>query len=604
MTFREEKTTSIKRFQTCKHSFVIACLSILTCSPILVSAQTPMAGTINRMPIEKMKAEFDAKGATYGKTISKKIKPYINKVCETLADTSIFHAKQRQEINTIKQQLGIPQPLTKQYELWEKLFRIQFLLNFEDSYQCARHCEELALQLANSPKANSKAPSTKSPYDYLAQAYIYEAQAFTNSGYFREAAETLAKIAPGTCSQDIRINYIVAAFNLEFENGFYTPYRILSKDTYLENMKRLYGELKQTVPSDSYLLDDMLVKMYFHETKYAEAIKQSKILLSKLSPTSAYYAYALGNLGYNYMGLRNYTKAAECISQSAIMEIKRGSVEYPAARKIAEIAYITGDIARSYMLINVAMHNAEQYHSRYRYSEIAFSYPQIDKDLYAITQRQKMWLTIGLIFLSIVIVLLIAAIIVMKKQRKTLHRQKSLIESQMKHLYEKNVQIASINKELIEAGHIKEVVLSQLIVGSANHQVAIEKLRKEVLRRLTIRDYEGLKNVFDAQKGAAFDTFYQMDSILQMLFPDFEESFNSLLRPECRIVPKTGERLTVEMRIFALIRLGITKNEDLARSLNYSVNTIKSYKTRVLNAARYDKEEFYKRLKEKVNTEI
>ena len=58
------------------------------------------------------------------------------------------------------------------------------------------------------------------------------------------------------------------------------------------------------------------------------------------------------------------------------------------------------------------------------------------------------------------------------------------------------------------------------------------------------------------------------------------------------------------MRIFALIRLGITKNEDLARSLNYSVNTIKSYKTRVLNAARYDKEEFYKRLKEKVNTEV
>lgn len=393
----------------------------------------------------------------------------------------------------------------------------------------------------------------------------------------------MAKIAPGTCSQSIRINYIVAAFNLEFENGFYTPYRILSKDTYLENMKRLYGELKQTVPADSYLLNDMLVKMYFHETKYAEAIKQSKILLSKLSPSSAYYAYALGNLGYNYMGLRNYTKAAECVSQSAIMEIKRGSVEYPAARKIAEITYITGDIARSYRLINIAMHNAELYHSRYRYSEIASSYPQIDKDLYALTQKQKMWLTIGLIFLSIVIILLIAAIIVMMKQRKALHRQKT---------------------ELIEAGHIKEVVLSQLIVGSANHQVAIEKLRKEVLRRLTIRDYEGLKNVFDAQKGAAFDTFYQMDSILQMLFPNFEESFNSLLRPECRIVPRTGERLTVEMRIFALIRLGITKNEDLARSLNYSVNTIKSYKTRVLNAARYDKEEFYKRLKEKVNTKV
>jgi len=314
-----EKAKKRKVFQAYKHSFVTASLSILTCCPILVSAQTQMAGTINRMPIEKMKAEFDAKGTAYGRTVSKEVKPYIDKVCKTLADTSIFHAKQKQEVNSIKRQLGIPQPLTKQYKLWEKLFRIQFLLNFEESYQCARHCEELALQLAYSPKANSKAPSTKNSYDYLAQAYIYEAQAFTNSGYFREAAETLAKIAPSTCSQSIRINYIVAAFNLEFENGFYTPYRILSKDTYLENMKRLYGELKQTVPANSYLLNDMLAKMYFHETKYAEAIKQSKILLSKLSPTSAYYAYALGNLGYNYMGLRNYTKAAECVSQSAII---------------------------------------------------------------------------------------------------------------------------------------------------------------------------------------------------------------------------------------------------------------------------------------------
>lgn len=188
MTFREEKSTLKKMFQAYKHSFVTASLSILTCCPILVSAQTQMAGTINRMPVEKMKAEFDAKGAAYGKIVSKEIKPYINKVCETLADTSIFHAKQRLEVNSIKQQLDTLHPLTKQYELWEKLFRIQFLLNFEDAYQCARHCEELALQLANSPEANSQNLSTKSTYDYLAQAYIYEAQALTNSGYFREAA--------------------------------------------------------------------------------------------------------------------------------------------------------------------------------------------------------------------------------------------------------------------------------------------------------------------------------------------------------------------------------------------------------------------------------
>lgn len=66
-----EKANKRKVFQAYKHSFVTASLSILTCCPILVSAQTQMAGTINRMPIEKMKAEFDAKGTTYVRTVSK-----------------------------------------------------------------------------------------------------------------------------------------------------------------------------------------------------------------------------------------------------------------------------------------------------------------------------------------------------------------------------------------------------------------------------------------------------------------------------------------------------------------------------------------------------
>ena len=84
--------------------------------------------------------------------------------------------------------------------------------------------------------------------------------------------------------------------------------------------------------------------------------------------------------------------------------------------------------------------------------------------------------------------------------------------------------------------------------------------------------------------------------MLLTLFPDFPEKFNSLLNEESREAPNSDKRLTTEMRIFALIRLGITKNDDLAQTLNYSVNTIKSYKTRVINASPYDKDEFYKQL--------
>ncbi len=591
------------RLHKCFVALTIA-VGLACCSLQAFSQGNNMAGTISRMPVRQMKAEFEAKGSSYVNEVRSEVETYVTNVCKVLADTAKYNEKLNSDVAAVKAKLKDAHTPVQQYRLWEQLFELQYLIDFELAYQSAQKCEEIALQMQSTTDIEPSAGSQKqTAYDYLAQAYINKAKSCTNSGYFREGASALANVVPENCSKNVRINYIVAAFNLEFENGFYTPYRFFPKDTYLENMQHYYDELAKIVPSDSYLLNDMLVKIYFHETRYQEAVEQSKLLLGKLSPACDYYAYAVGNLGYNYMGMRDYAKAAEFISQSAILEIKRGSHEYAAARKIAEVAYITGDISRSFMLINVAMNNAFQYHSKYRYSEIACSYPHIGVDLNQTVQRQKMWLIIGLVFLSIVVVLLVVVAIVIMKQRKALHRQKSLIESQMQNLSEKNTMIANINKELLEAGHIKEVVLGQLIVSSANHQLAIEKLRKEVLRRLTIRDYDGIRNVFDAQKGDAFDSFYQLDNILQLMFPDFCDSFNALLRPDCQIQPKAGERFSAEMRIFALIRLGITKNEDLARSLNYSVNTIKSYKTRVLNASLYEKEEFYRRLKSEISAE-
>lgn len=361
-------------------------------------------------------------------------------------------------------------------------------------------------------------------------------------------------------------------------------------------MQAYYRQLLPLLPKGSWMIDDMEVKINFNSRYYVKAVECSKRLLAKLTPSHDYYANAIGNMGYNYMGMGDYANAARCICQSGIAEIKNGSKEYAAARKIAEVAYITGDITRSYMLINVAMHNAELFNSRYRYAEIAASYPKIDCDMYAYTQRQKHKLIIGFSILLVVAMLLTGAIVMMLRQRKALHRQKALIERQVASLSDKSRQIESINERLLEAGRVKEVVLGQLIVASADHQSAMEKLRKEVLRRLTIKDYDGLRNVFDRQQGEAFDTLYPLDQILLTLFPDFPEQFNNLLRQESRVTLLHGERFTTEMRIFALIRLGITKNDDLARSLGYSVNTIKSYKTRVLNASPYDKEEFYARL--------
>ncbi len=570
-------------------SGVLKCIfCILSALPLGMHAQSPMAGTLNRMRILTMRDEFRAHPANYCREVKQNVKPYIEAVNRVLADTARYNRKRDQLILALQQKIDRTHDVRQKYATGKQLYTQYLDLNFEKAYTMARQCEQWARQMGSQNE--------------IVEAQVLQAQAFASSGFFREGAETLNRLHAEECSKEVQIEYVTAMFNLEFENGFYMPYRCLPHNIYLDRMQQCYARMRQLVSADSYILDDMRVKMSFHQTKYKDAVAQSKILLAKLTPKSPYYAYALGNMGYNYMGMGEYVEAAQCISQSAELYIKAGSLTYPAMRKMAELAFIVGDVPNSYHMINVAMRNAEMNHSRYRYAEIASSYPKIDKDMYAYTQRQTARLAISLAVILVVTALLAVILVVTIRQHRMLHRQKSLIEKQMAKLSEKSRQIETINRELLEAGHIKEVVLGQLIVGSANHQAAIMKLRKEVLRRLTIKDYDGLRTVFDMQRGEAFDTFYQLDKILLMLFPKFAETFNGLLRPECRLTLKHGERLSTEMRIFALIRLGITKNDDLAQSLNYSVNTIKSYKTRVIAASLYEKEEFYRRLNEDVVT--
>lgn len=578
-------TTSSRR-----HKLPVALLICIAFSAIAlqVQAQLPVAGTITRMRITRMRSEFESHPASYCQKVRNGVKPYVEAVARAIADTARYNQRRDSLINSLKQKEKLCKSPEEKWEIGRQLFDQFANLNFEIAYTQALQCEKWAQAAGNR--------------DHVAESQIMQACAFTSGGYFRESSETLNGISLDGCSSDVRIKYVMARFNMEFENGFYIPYRYLSRNTYLEHMQQCYTEMQQLVSADSYLLDDMRVKMCFHNCKYQEAVDHSKVLLAKLPKGSPYYGYALGNMGYNYMGLAEYVEAAECISKSAEMGIQDGSLIYPAMRKIAEVAYIMGDITHSYQMINVAILNADLSHSRYRYAEIAASYPKIDKDMYAVTQQQKAWLTVGLAVLLATTLVLIAMVVVAVRQRKTLHEQKSLIEKQMTKIADKSEKIDKINSQLLEAGHIKEVVLGQLIVGSANHQAAIKKLRREVLRRLTIKDYEGVRNAFDTQHNEAFDTFYELDQILLMLFPHFADDFNALMRPECQIAVKHGERLTTEMRIFALIRLGITKNDDLAQSLNYSVNTIKSYKTRVIASSLYEKDEFYRRLNEQVST--
>lgn len=122
----------------------------------------------------------------------------------------------------------------------------------------------------------------------------------------------------------------------------------------------------------------------------------------------------------------------------------------------------------------------------------------------------------------------------------------------------------------------------------------IEALRKKVNNKVKTRQYAELYDI-TRPKGdkEELEAFYaNFDSAFLHLFPHFFESFNALLRPEERIERPERDRLTTPVRIFALIRLGITDSGKIAEFLHYSVNTIYNYRAHIKKGAINDKETF------------
>ncbi|HPR86341.1 MAG TPA: DUF6377 domain-containing protein, partial [Prolixibacteraceae bacterium] len=163
-----------------------------------------------------------------------------------------------------------------------------------------------------------------------------------------------------------------------------------------------------------------------------------------------------------------------------------------------------------------------------------------------------------------------------------------------------NNNLNEINNHLVEANKIKEEYIGYFFNINSEYIDKMEAFQKSIHRKLIAKQYNDLDSIIknaDLKKERE-NLFTNFDKIFLKLFPNFVPEFNKLFREEDRIIPANGELLTSDLRIFALIRLGITDNEKIAKFLNYSVNTIYTYKTKIKNKTIVDRDSFDKKIME------
>ena len=478
--------------------------------------------------------------------------------------------------------------------------RYRYLLLLFDEYACyqSRLMYETAQQLMQlSRQLKDK--------DKLVNSEISLAYSYLWSGAFKEAYEYAADIDTTQTAAATRVRYLMFQMNLDFESSLYVKPLRFFMPKYQNSLRLVVEELGKLLPPDDDRLLEARQKECANNGQYDKANEYLQQRLRHSAGISRQTAAKLSDVGFMNLEMGDTLTAVKYMVKGAIMDILIGSKQTPALRKIAETIYPDGEVERAYAYIQQAMENAVFFGSGYRMYESSITLPLIDRKLYELTKMQKEALGVIVCIIIVCTVALVFLYVYVRKQNKKLHRSTQLIREQNHSLRLMGEQMREINKELRDANSIKTVYLGRILSDNSSAITDIEELAKMVKLKVKAKQADDLipfiyKKDYAKKRKEMLASF---DAMFLHLFPHFIEKFNSLLKEDCRIAVEDKNALTPELRIFALVRLGITKSDVIGEILNYSSSTVRNYKTKIRNAAVVPNEEFDKRLLE-IESEI
>lgn len=408
-----------------------------------------------------------------------------------------------------------------------------------------------------------------------------------SAGLFKEASDIVLSMSLEGVDMEGKVAYYEQMARFHFDLADYNQ-NAPFYDYYIQQGCLYSDSLLSLLPLESskavYIRGQRQMKL----CECDEAIRSFEKYLS-LSDDAHEQAIALSCLGYLYKSKEDLERSVLYLVEAAINDIKGGVTETTALRALACLLYEEGDVARANQYITQALEDAVFYNARHRKIEIGSILPMIEETRYQQLEESRNMLRWLLIIIGCLLLLTCVAVAVIFLQiRKVRVARRVAVE--------RNKQLEQANAKLDEMGSIKDEFIGMSFYLNSEYITRIENLYKTVARKVAVHQTDDLKNMFkEAELKQEREKMYRsFDSAFLRLFPTFIKEFESLAPSS------SGEReltsLTPEMRIFALIRLGINEVDRIAKFLNYSVHTINTYKTRVKNRSTVPNDKFEARI--------
>ena len=511
----------------------------------------------------------------------------LNILDKTVGNYQYFSQLKEERISKFKESLRITVSEPQKYEICSKLYDEYSSYKSDSALIYAR----LKLQIAE--KLNDKRS--------LTDARLNLASIMGTAGLYKEAMDILSTISIST-APDLKAYY----FHI-----YRTIYGYMADYTVSSQEKKKYEKIIDAF-RDSLLLvnppqtgthvmvktDQLIVSKQFDEAlvillNYFPTIKDDDY------HTKAIISYSIA-LAYEGKSQRNLEK--HWLALSAINDIKCSTKEYISLRNLAFLLYEDGDIDRAYNYMKRSLDDALFCNARLRTYEISRMMPIIDKAYQHQTESKQRQMLITIISISILSILLAIAVFFVYRQmkklaiaRKNLSQANDKLNSLNYELSKINIELRDANLTLSESNLIKEEYIGRYMDQCSEYIDKLDNYRRMLNKTASSGKTEELikelksKDFIDEELREFYNNF---DITFLQLFPAFVEDFKSLLIDDEYVQLKTGQLLNTELRIYALIRLGISDSVKISHFLRCSLSTIYNYRTKIRNKASGNRDEF------------
>ena len=492
----------------------------------------------------------------------------LRKVDQALEDMNEYVTLKENRINVISESLSAKDlTLQQKHAVYGRLFEEYAPYQFDKALEMLEMQERVADTLADQSLKTT--------------ALLNKAFLLTTSGLYHEADQTFSQLDTLSFDYQQKIMWYNA------RQKFLTDYQAYLKTSGIdlpEASKIIsYQDLiLENTPDDSYLNRHISIMRLIWANRWEEAYDENMRLIETLNKSSRDYAVQAYWQGFICENLERKDENIQWWVESALCDIKGAIKDNASLCSIAIKLTDPRDTERAFRYIRLSLEDAIFYNAKLRMVQIASTMPWIEKTYIDGQTAQVEETRKYLMFISLAALLLLLSILFLfrlhvqgKRKARTIESQNTMLAESNQSIIQTEETLRRTNLELVEANAAKEEYLGLYLSMCSGY---LDKLKKTIARE----QYESeLKNFYKT-----FDR-----SFLQ-LYPSFVDDFNSLLKEDSRIVVKDGELLSTELRIFALIKLGITQSSHIASLLRYSVNTIYNYRAQIKNAALSDRENF------------